>query len=512
MRATILNLLAHARSTQAVQVRFVGHCLVVGILRIVTQMACSKSTPHPFSSELVTSVQDLIDKTTVGPMSRWLDILTILESNNVVHYADLAPEQVLCHPSNRRKLGLNAFQANLTGASILDVGCDKTQLDKAVSIELHPDAEERNRQIETNKHWVSRANGLLAPVNGGERVLSLGCGHAAAFFRATLHGCKTPVKKLQDVNGNLNAMALGSKDKRFGTCLKGWRHLVIHGDAELAWPGLPDLAQQAHNAINNVASRNTELETMRAISDYKSDDKTTWDQCVEAAAMSRPPCHDYIAVLGRFVRLYGGGPGAPIVLWLDEFAKQHAENRVLGEEFMTAVTDLQFEHGSKHYPIIRQALLALQLTSPKVINGICKLLTPSDVRQLAGPTWRSWSKVDKADIASTVDEADVAFKAADQFLQGLATSGEINKDAAQDIYGRFIVRVGLHLTGRGKRGFEGAEHKNMQAIKNLFAEEVSNAWTVGLKKNEIMSPWAAEGEAAAEASEHLNYEPICCYI
>ena len=123
---------------------------------------------------------------------------------------------------------------------------------------------------------------------------------------------------------------------------------------------------------------------MRAISDYKSDDKTTWDQCVEAAAMSRPPCHDYIAVLGRFVRLYGGGPGAPIVLWLDEFAKQHAENRVLGEEFMTAVTDLQFEHGSKHYPIIRQALLALQLTSPKVINGICKLLTPSDVRQLAG--------------------------------------------------------------------------------------------------------------------------------
>eukprot|EP00959_Pyramimonas_sp_CCMP1952_P147825 3093784-Pyramimonas_sp.AAC.1 len=51
-----------------------------------------------------------------------------------------------------------------------------------------------------------------------------------------------------------------SQDPRFHNALtKGWRWTVMPRQAEVTWPRLPDLAQRALVASNNVASLMSEL-------------------------------------------------------------------------------------------------------------------------------------------------------------------------------------------------------------------------------------------------------------
>lgn len=292
---------------------------------------------HGVDPKVVQLVQNLIDKDQLlGPVTLWKQIRSLLEHHKLIfELQSVSPNVVLCHPSNRGQLGLNAHTAHRCGSRILSVGCDRDELEKAVSIEMQPDPLQREAQIRFNQALVDRSHRLLAPVNGSERYLSLGGGHAVAFARAVLAGCPTPQADLKDTDGHLNEKTLTAKDATFGMCLAGWRHTVISFKCELAWPRLPSLVQRALNASQNVAEHQTELETMCTIAEYaEAHDDPNWEECADAAVASRPPCAPYAQVLAKFVRYYSGGPGAPIVRWLDGFAKQYAENRKLGEDFL----------------------------------------------------------------------------------------------------------------------------------------------------------------------------------
>ena len=69
-----------------------------------------------------------------------------------------------------------------------------------------------------------------------------------------------------------------------------------------------------------------------------------YDKALAAAAASVPPCKDYIDKICTFVRLYGGGAGAPVIRYLDSFSKEFGESRKLGETFFTAIVELIFRH------------------------------------------------------------------------------------------------------------------------------------------------------------------------
>ena len=79
--------------------------------------------------------------------------------------------------------------------------------------------------------------------------------------------------------------------------------------------------------------------------------------------------------------MYSGGVGAPELVRLDKFAKRQAANAKLGEEFWTAVVDVNFGETTP-CPRIRSAMLACNMTSPKVQDGISKLLVKSDIGAL----------------------------------------------------------------------------------------------------------------------------------
>ena len=95
-------------------------------------------------------------------------------------------------------------------------------------------------------------------------------------------------------------------------CTQGWGWTVIAWAAEEAWPALPKVAQRALNISNAIPMLPTEVELMSAIVD---DGK-------EVAMEGAGVCASYIDVIDKFVSNYGGGPGAPMVYFLEAFSKE----------------------------------------------------------------------------------------------------------------------------------------------------------------------------------------------
>eukprot|EP00973_Karenia_brevis_P006959 943961-Karenia_brevis.AAC.1 len=114
-----------------------------------------------------------------------------------------------------------------------------------------------------------------------------------------------------------------------------------------------------------------------------------WDKLGKAAAHGNPPCKNYIKDLCKYVEAHAGGIDAPLIHHLLSFSKIFATSskgttRVLGQEFISNVAALNFGKAEK-YPYVATAIMETNLACPasKVIDGVCRLLTPTNVIQFA---------------------------------------------------------------------------------------------------------------------------------
>lgn len=193
--------------------------------------------------------------------------------------------------------------------------------------------------------------------------------------------------------------------------------------------------------------------------------------------------------------MYGGGRGAPVIHFLHDFAKAFGENRRLGEEFLKAVTEARFGSVTKKYPFTRTGMLATNLVSPRVVDGVSKLLVKSDVERLKA-----------TDRAMDLDTAE------DTMAQGWATATthmgdkHISKEACYPILGRLFARTVLFLTNKTKQGFEKADYRSFGEIKDKFVAEfrkalpshvaLGSAW--GASSSDVASATSAAAAASAE--------------
>lgn len=416
-----------------------------------------------YPADVVASVKRVLEDTAAGPVAAWKLIEKTLKSHNILYTTVISPEHVLCHPSNRGQLGLNPRTAHRTGSRILAIGCDRSELEKAVCIEICPEKTGRDFQVAFNMDLVQRSGGLLAPVSGAERYMSLGGGHAIAFFRACLHGCDTSEASIADTEGKLNLSTFSHKDATFAECTRGWQVTVLPWLVQQTWPTLPSLVQRALNASQNVAEHQTELETMCTIAEYADqakDENPNWDECIAAAISSRPPCASYGTILGRYVRYYSGGRGAPIIRWLDGFSKRYATNVRLGEEFLRAVAETTFSD-THRFPMCRQAFLAANLIAARIVDGVAKCIVKSDIQKLANK--------EKVKILA---EAEEMFMEADKHLKACVAAVGVQQNVADDIYGRLLVRTALHLVAKGKLCFDKTEYTSLAEIKRKCLDEM----------------------------------------
>ena len=197
---------------------------------------------YPALQETVQGWIDSFEKGKVAPMTAWKEIRKILVDADVATTVQVHTDAVIVHPCNRKRILINPHNMHSNGLKITNVGCDEDELTKAVVTELNPVPELRDAQIGPFKRLIASSKGLLAPLHGNESLASLGSGHTIQFFRATNAGCVTPLKKLQDAHGKLNAVQLSNGDPTLKRCLEqGWTMLKLPWQCEACWPGLPPM-------------------------------------------------------------------------------------------------------------------------------------------------------------------------------------------------------------------------------------------------------------------------------
>ena len=139
---------------------------------------------------------------------------------------------------------------------------------------------------------MANSKGMLAKVNGTERVLSVGTGHTTAFCRAANAGCTTPISFLKDALGAIDIAKLKRQPDYKVMLETGWVWIVLPPPVEVAWPSAPDVLQRALNSSHEVHSSATELEVAVTIAECMESGDSAID-ALNTALSGNPPCATY---------------------------------------------------------------------------------------------------------------------------------------------------------------------------------------------------------------------------
>jgi len=423
---------------------------------------------HGYSAELVIKVQSMIDSALKGelaPNTAYENIWEDLLAAQIVKVGVLNVDEVGCHPCNRGKLGLNGHNVQRNGHEVDKVGVDLNELHKAASFELCPLEPKKSFQLKFNNDLVQNAHGLIAKLTGREKHLSVGTGHWTAWVRAIKGGCRTPFKDMASGNGTLSADRFRSKDSRMGKCMdEGWSWRQFPWQCEVAWPQLPDLCQRALNSSHSVSSRSTELECMVWVAEQAKESNAShaeFSELMEAIAMGGPSCAGYINCVGELALQVCGGDNSPLLFFLDRFGKLYGENKTLGEEFVRSTANLVVSKTDK-VNWIKAALVATNLASDKIVDGISKLIVKADVDKLRNG--------DRKLMALSMNGfIEHGWNLADKTLE----NGIISQDEFDKIFGMLMVRCITLLCDKQKVGPEkNRTWQSVDEIKNQFCVDI----------------------------------------
>ena len=299
-------------------------------------MADSKMDPSSFadsrvSPQLYKTVNDIIHGKG-GSLTKWNKVMKELWAANIPYKSKLTAWDILVHQENRGGLGLNAYQVHEILRTIKEIGADLEAVHRATCFEMPPPGPKRDALVAFNASLIERAAGILAKLKGSERFASVACSHFAAGCRAADASCDTPEEKLQDANKKINLIQLCENDEVFLSLVKeGWVWTILPYWVQELWPELPDLAQDALNAEHATFSMASELQVMMSMAKRSGGSSDIdWSKIKADIKASQPPCVDYLDDLCEFVRLYAGGHGAPIVRYLEGFAKEYGGSQKLG--------------------------------------------------------------------------------------------------------------------------------------------------------------------------------------
>ena len=101
---------------------------------------------------------------------------------------------------------------------------------------------------------IKRAQGLLAPLKGTERYLTVGTSHMTAGIRASNHKCKAGVKSLEGAAGGLLDLTnQRAKDPTLDIMHKvGWDFKIIKDVVVQTWSQVPIICERAQSTQINV--------------------------------------------------------------------------------------------------------------------------------------------------------------------------------------------------------------------------------------------------------------------
>jgi hypothetical protein len=104
----------------------------------------------------------------MGARARWNIGKAALIAAGVGRFEEVHTKDVMCHPKNRSRSGLNFGNIHRVGASIKRTGADMDMLKPAAAFELSQESNMRKAQIQWNQNLVDRSQGLMAQLTGKE--------------------------------------------------------------------------------------------------------------------------------------------------------------------------------------------------------------------------------------------------------------------------------------------------------------------------------------------------------
>lgn len=147
-----------------------------------------------------------------------------------------------------------------------------------------------------------------------------------------------------------------------------------------------------------------------------------------------------------------------MIFFLNYMSKQFGENPMLGEGFMTAITDQQFTKLSLH-PHVKCALVVTNCTTERVIDGVAKLITKTDITGLKAKRYES-------NIAEVEEQLSSAWKT-------LAAHTTLQDHQRYKLFGMYCIRFALWLTNKQKAGRENVEYKLVD-LKDMLKKDLQN--------------------------------------
>ena len=437
-----------------------------------------------------TTFQKLLDSKKMKANEHMDVLMSCLREHKLVYsVSNIEPNFFLTHSSNRGGLLLSPHNVHRNAARIHAAGADMRQLTNAVCIELGVNSPVRWKHVAKNKALVDRADGLLAPVNGSERYVTVGCGHTAAFCKQARVQGRTSQKTLQMAGSDVIDVQMLCQNAQFKAMIeKGWAWEVVPSIIDELFPGFASVAQKALNTQNHIGTEVGELETcmtlaasandpgMRQLEDWK-------EMAIENIVSLNVPSAKYSKTLLEFVENFGGGGGAPLVSFMDSVAKQFGCNATLGQAFWEALTNTVFPSKTNMFPLIRVALAIANLTGDKVEDGVARLLSKNDVAKVA-------SKPKTA-------EACTAERILGEAMDIAKEVGGI--DATLQPLGQIFVRTAVKLAGKEKMGREGREFK-WGDICNAFLHSLSDLKGQPITFDEWSIYAVSSGPASAAAA------------
>ena len=208
---------------------------------------------------------------------------------------------------------------------------------------------------------------------------------------------------------------------------------------------------------------------------------------MDAATANKPTCTSYGEHLGTIARLYGGGSGAPALKMLNAFAKRYCAGSIMGEDFITHVAKAVLWPDNP-CARCRLAAMAVQMTSPKIKDGITKLLPPTILTTLY--------RKDKSLL-----DLEKMFAEVENLMESLVRRKKISESDFIDTYGVFRIRAFAHVARVSDKTFDPAEWKSLHDIRLSMITEVSKRASVGLNKLGVPAEWLTTGEKAESAPE-----------
>ena len=394
------------------------------------------------------------------------------------------PNLFLTHKNNRGGLLLSPHNVHRNGAKIHASGANMKNLSNALCFELGSSGSLRQQHIEKNQELIARADGLLAPINGTERYVSVGCGHTVAFCKTVQNGGVTNQPELQAKGSNRIDTQKICMSADFDTMVnRGWTWEVIPACVDETFPEFSTIAQRALNTQNHTNTAISELECMMTIEASLTDPgframPNFKELALDNISAMAAPCSSYAASLLEFVSIYGGGPGAPFIKFMDSVAKGFGCNVSLGSAYWAGLASAQFPDKTSMFPLIRIAMALANMTSDKIEDGVAKLLSRADVN--------------KVTVKAKSAEASEAEAVLQDCMEIAAVVGGI--DAMIKPLGLVFSRMGLKLCQREKAGREGKVY-TMDELKAMFLADTSK-----LLKNPVkFDKWQVKSEAAKAA-------------